>query len=966
MKIIFTIICLFLYLHSFSQTYNYHHYDLSKGLSGLTVYKMLEDKEGFIWFATETGLSRFDGTSFKNFSTADGLPDNEILDLYYDSMGRLWILPFTNSICYYKNGKIYNQKNDSFLSKINLKGPPYTIVEGANNSFLIIEHIGFTHISSKGVIKRYDSLSKSVLATFAIGISEKEKFKIPIALNDPEMRVSLIEVNDSSIKELEILPLINNTIANKTTIIYTKRFFISSSKDSALIFSYENNELTKFQTPNHFIGLSLLKDSLVAFNCSDRLLIYNINSKTFKDTVITGKIVTSSFIDSENSLWIATNGYGVYRLTTTAAINYELVFDNNALPVYSFCKNGTDLLIGTNTGLVWSLNMFQKKLSIKNKIFQFGEARVTGISKAGKGLLVCSSSVPAVTYFSNRESQILLSSASIKSIYAEGNEVLLSSIVGLYSLDISSLKVNFYSFRKNRSTSAIKYKGNYYIGTLHGVYYLSGDKKDSGYLDNQELVSSRISAFAKTAESLLIATYGNGIIEFRDGKVLNHYTEKNGLTSNMCRDLSIDRNWLWVGTDKGLNKINLNNPKGKIVTYTTKDGLNTDLINKVLAVNDSVFIGTAAGMIFFRPNEVDNYSVSRLYVETIKSRKNTWSFDSTLNFAANDNRFYVEYGAISFKSNGNITFNYRLNGLDSNWKETKERFIDYASLPPGDYQFQLYAINAFGKKSNEVKINFSIDSYFYQKAWFIILVLLSAGSIIWYFVSRRIRKIKAEETAKLKTQKRLTELEQLAFRAQMNPHFIFNCLNSIQQYIFTKSALEANKFITDFSSLIRQTLDLSTKKYISLAEEVKYISTYLSLEHTRFDKSFDYSINLANQLNTEEIFLPPLLMQPFVENAIRHGVRNLKETDGLITVDFSAEGDFLVYTLSDNGIGIEESLKLRGKNIIEHQSKGMTLIQKRIEALNEELSKKIELRISYVDEIHKKGTKIILRLPLYI
>src|SRR6185436_14435634 len=154
--------------------------------------------------------------------------------------------------------------------------------------------------------------------------------------------------------------------------------------------------------------------------------------------------------------------------------------------------------------------------------------------------------------------------------------------------------------------------------------------------------------------------------------------------------------------------------------------------------------------------------------------------------------------------------------------------------------------------------------------------------VFWYTISRQIKKIKKNENEKLQTQKRLSEFEQMAFRAQMNPHFIFNCLNSIQQYIFSKNVLDANLFITEFSSLIRQTMELSGKKLVSLEEEIKYLSTYLKLEHTRFDENFNYDISVAPDLTPETIYLPPLLLQPFVENSIRHGIRNLKTKKGKI------------------------------------------------------------------------------------
>ncbi len=179
------LVCLIFFVFSFAvaicgQDYNYQQYDLKDGLSGLTVYSIVQDKDGFLWFGTETGLSRFDGTNFKNFTTANGLPDNEVLKLFVDSKNRIWILPFAHSICYYFNGNIYTQQNDSLLSKVKLPSEPVDINEDKDGNIAIIENGAIHLIEENCAVSSITTIRGLSFLTMNIGINENGNFLLPI------------------------------------------------------------------------------------------------------------------------------------------------------------------------------------------------------------------------------------------------------------------------------------------------------------------------------------------------------------------------------------------------------------------------------------------------------------------------------------------------------------------------------------------------------------------------------------------------------------------------------------------------------------------------------------------------------------------------------------------------------------------------------------------------------------------
>jgi len=992
-------IILFLIISTYinGQKYNYQHYDLTSGLAGLTIYKIVQDHDGFLWFATETGLSRFDGTTFKNFSTADGLPDNEIINLYVDNQNRVWILPFAHSICYYKDGKIHTQQNDTLLAKMKFTSNPVLIMQDKTGNILITENTSFHILTRNNLVVFKNTIDGFKFINMGLGINEEGNIVYPIIekveSGMPNWR--LFQLKNAVLQNVKTESFEEHNFAFSTTFLSTTSVLITQRYYQLHILSKQYKYSKRVRIPKDLISISSLTDTSFTLNCNNGVFVFDLHKGGICDTFLRNKATLCSFKDSEGNLWFGTNGHGIFRLVEKSIVNYDFLYHSNTLPVYSLCKTNNKLYVGTSQALIWEIGSNGKIIKNKKISDEAMDARVTGILSYDDKLIVGSGSATSLKYYFKGKEYILLLAASVKKLTLVQNELLIATNSDVYALNMDSLsyyafapiakelesvysKYHFLSTISNashiwiskRSTCAYKCDSTYYIGSLNGLYKVSNTRQETYLGSTDSLLASRISAIVQDSEILWIATYGNGIVgyDYKKENVVAHISEKEGLISNMCRDIAIQSNTLWVGTNKGLNAILLNKRKqvSDIKAYTAKNGLNNDIVNCLLVNKDSIYIGTPYGLVVFVPALIDNYSIANLKVNSIVSSKHKWlDRPSDIQLEAGDNRFYVDYSCISFKSQKNITYNFRLIGLDTQWNTTKETFLDYPSLPPGDYKLELYAVNAFGKRSNDVVITFTIEKFFYQQLWFILLVAGIILAIGWLLVLKRIRKIKRTEHEKLTTQKRLSELEQMAFRAQMNPHFIFNCLNSIQQYIFSKNVLDANHFITAFSSLIRQTMELSAKKLISLEEEIKYLSTYLKLEHTRFDGNFDYNIAVAAQLIPETIYLPSLILQPFLENSIRHGIRNLKERKGKICVQFFEQDNRLFCVIEDNGIGRKASQKLRTLNKIEHQSKGLSLIEKRIEVLNNENEQQIILNIEDVfpDEEYS-GTKVTLQIPL--
>ncbi|WP_431216022.1 triple tyrosine motif-containing protein [Puia sp. P3] len=249
----------------------------------------------------------------------------------------------------------------------------------------------------------------------------------------------------------------------------------------------------------------------------------------------------------------------------------------------------------------------------------------------------------------------------------------------------------------------------------------------------------------------------------------------------------MDRDYLWVGTDKGLNKVDLHSPNASIIQYTAGDGLGSSVINTICVDSPMVYVGTPAGLSYFDETKVYSSDYCRLTWLDISSSGQSLLRDTNhLGLSYRQNNIRFEFVGISYKSAGNILYRYRMLGLDTAWKTTKEAFLDYPTLPSGDYELQLTAINKFGTISRPLSLRFGVSTPFWRTVWFVTAVFLGVLSMTWLFVSLRIRRIRRVEKEKERISQRMMELEHAALQAQMNPHFIFNCLNSIQQYIFNQ------------------------------------------------------------------------------------------------------------------------------------------------------------------------------------
>jgi ligand-binding sensor domain-containing protein/two-component sensor histidine kinase len=925
---------------SFSQEYNYIHYDVKDGLAGSTVYDMCQDNEGFIWFATEAGLSRFDGTHFKNFTTADGLPETEILELFADSKGRIWMAPFKNAICYYYKGKIYNQENDPILKKINLISIISNFHESADHSIGFSSDKGFTVIRANSVIEEYNlEISKRYSYVFRANTRGKG-FELAV----PGACYTLIDG--------KMTPIPCEWV--KTQILHTNVLnFTLKLKGRLNVVDFSPN----------------MQDVLFSNTFSGSWMVDTTTFDRYEELFLKGKQVSHAKIDNEKNIWFTTLGEGVYKLASREFKTWYFEKSQTS-EIFSLTKLNGKIYAGTGFGKIYmikgsTIDTLNFERQFRNSPNIYSANKISFLKKGSNGDLIVGTDGLLLKESSSKQLYTPYVYA-IKSIDELSNGLLLVG-TGRRTLLINPENLSVQdTIWPHRTTSVCFYNNQYYIGTVNGLYIISTDKKVRYMGDVYSSLKQRISYFAKSQDgNLWVGTFGAGAICMKNDKVVNQITTHEGLSSNICRTLFVKNNFLWVGTDKGINKINISQTPYPVITYSSSDGLPTDIINAIYVDSNKIYVGTPMGLTFFDETKVSDYSKCNLRILDIAVSNKSQPIQSNYRLKHRENSFKISYAGISFRSGGNIWYRYRLKGLTDNWDSTVQNVLEYPSLPPGNYELEIIAVNKKGIVSNSVKIPFTVEAAFWQTLPFQILVIAVAILITWILVAWRFSVIRKEEQEKAALQQRLNDLEQMALRAQMNPHFIFNCLNSIQNFIITNDLEASNWYLTEFAHLIRQTLDNSEKGNISVASEIKYLKRYLELEMMRFGHTFSYSIEADPDIDRELITIPTMILQPYIENSIRHGVRYKENGEGRIDIKFQKSDDDLICIIQDNGIGRKKAATFKSQMHVEYQSKGMSLTAERINILNRQRANPITIEIIDLTDAQEQptGTRIVIRFP---
>ncbi len=976
MKVKHLFICFFilLTLNGAAQSTFFRNYSVEDGLPFIDVTTIFQDSKGNLWSGGYGGLSKFDGISFANYSPKDGLLNHFVTSISEDNQGNLWIgtisgvnkfdqKTFTGYTT--KNGLV----NNAITSSLKDKGG--NIWFGTENGVSKLVDGTFINFSTKdGLVGEFttclfqDNQGKIWIGTTK-GISIFDgKIFTPITESNGLPSNSITSITQDNENNFWIGT--NNgicKISNKIFTSYTTEQGLIENNVTSLICDYKNTLWIGTEK-----GLMKFKDG--------KFTKYSIKRDQ------NSNLVKCLFEDFEHNIWIGTYS-GLFKYRGNPFISYGIHDGLNNNFIFGITRDSKDnLWAGSQGGGLYKFN--DGEFSQFNNENGLDANGVNMIYEFRPGVLWLATDKGLTIYdgktFTKQKDTSSVWTNLINTIYKDSKNNIWLASKGcaykyngekfiFYPLNGLSDNCDAWSITEDR-------KGNIWIGTyLGGLFQLEGNKfvecskkiglKNDTYLTS--LIDKDGNLYFGSLDGLWMMTPNQSLINFN---------EKDGLSSDLVYSLTFGstENDIWIGTNQGLNKLNIKEYKktGKknIIQFGKQEGFSGVECNSNGAFLDkdgSIWFGTVYGIIKYDPNEyISNPFESKISITKYRLFYKDTMFTNNTHLHYDDNSITFNFSGICLTNPAKVQYSHILDGFENNWSPaSKDRFTNYSNLPPGTYTFKVISSNNEGVwNKTPATFTFTIDRPFW-KTWIFIISTTSFFIIALILSIRfRIKRIKHREKRKTELNKKIANIESQALRAQMNPHFIFNTLSSIQHYISNNDTDDALKYLSKFAKLMRKIMDNSKQQMISVAEEINALELYLELETMRFDKKFIHTITVDKEIDQTYDRIPSMLIQPYVENAIIHGLLPM-QGNGKILVSLEKQNDTILCTIEDNGIGREKSKEFKKNRVQQHKSMGMSITQERLDILNSSLNSNINAEIVDLFENGKaSGTRVRLIIPL--
>jgi ligand-binding sensor domain-containing protein len=807
----FLIVCVFTPRLVLAQTAYLPHYTTKNGLPSNNCYYTLHDKKGYIWIATDAGVSRFDGTVFENFSVDDGLPDNQVLQLREDSKGRIWFLSLGGQLSYFYNGKVYNPDNDSQLKQLNFNAVVVSFFEDSKGRIWFGTNKNIIGVWDGKSLIRYSSPNN--ILNYANAFIQEDKQGNIWAYSSSA--VFLYIKSNFVLIEDKILPLSYKTLATRAdkSVYFLDKNGLNIKKGpiSELVLKVSPELLTN--SPGY---IYIDKKQLWLSNNSGVYVIdFNGKVKQLLKDIDVNQVIK----DRNQNIWFTTKN-GIYRLPDPKERLYIFGKDNG------LSSNTVQSLTKDDNGKLWiGINNEVNQLDVQHKTAQkvmvldkkkYNTLKQLSYDKKNQRIYFASDyglgsvstqypKKPTINYLKETNNSVFvvknfsIDTTSKLALALSSGVVIISDRINKFEFSSLNYKEKE-DFFKDRSYRVFYNKNqNLWFSNIYGLCELTNSQLIKHY-ETYPLLTKRISDIKELPNgTIAMATDGYGLIMFRNGKLIKQITQKQGLNSNIIKRIFVKDNYLWTISNAGINRIDAHNDHFIVNSFDYANELLSDDLNDLYIDTDTAYFATNNGLVYFAHNQQSaTKNIPKIYISSVVSNHQVLDLSSTnFIFEPNSRNITLNYSAIDFK-NRRITYRYRLKA-DENWSETKNRRLELSALEPGKYTFEVSARSQDSQWSEPARINFTLEKHFWQTWWFLML-MLAIGAYLLYFITVRITKRqKNKEQEQLLLKNKILMLEQQALQAMMNPHFVFNVMNSIQHYINTQNTSSANKVLTGFA-----------------------------------------------------------------------------------------------------------------------------------------------------------------------
>lgn len=947
------------------QRFFYKQYDAETGLLGETVYNMFSDEEsGFLYFATDRGLFRYNGLHFKLIPVV-GKRSSDVSNIRKDESGRIWCHNFSNQIFYIEDDTL---RTYEFLYDIENKG-------------LIIDFfISNNKLYLNNTIKIYevDLVKNAIVDSFGLDIAKSviesfNLFKDTLSYFSTSGRV----INHVSLKTKETKTISLDFKSSRLETYKDQLFAIHSKSDTkGEIVSVNSNGITRISkhelNDNVFINFLRIIDD-VYWICTNQGL-YRYTQNDGYEIVLEKFSISDIVKDYQGNLWVSTLGKGVFCIPITKIRNHS----SEEKMAYSVVVNIDDyLFVGTSTGDVFQFStksgerIAKYKTGENDKATFFKKNPLNGfiysnylvIDPINKRVVEQSYYGRDIDFDENGNIYVAQYISFGLIPYSQGN-ISSFNFDKLFNKIVDS-KYNRYSYlienQRPRVVFRNKSEKEFWVSFVNElVVYDSLWNKISLYDENENPFFANC-IMSDSLNRVWVGTTNQGLLVFENRKRIKHIRFEDDMA--FVKELKCFNGMVYVLTSVGIFQVHPESFETRQINSLRESGI--PLISSFDIVDSTVWTCSSNGLLSFplRFKVLDKnvkFNVSSVMlsgIDLIHSDNHEFSYTQ--------NHLSCSFEPVYFLSD-NYDFRYHLtrNNDEISWITVPKNsgFLSFSSLEYGSYQLGIQMLSMDYDTSTTYTYNFTINKPFWLLWWFIALEVV-VGLLILYSTAKLVRY----QVGKRQIIKEKLILSQLtALRAQMNPHFLYNVLNSLQGLIYSNKLNEASEYLSRFSDHLRNTLGHSDKQDISIKDEVNSIQTYLELEKMRFgdDFSFEVSNSDVSDFIGENTKIPSMIIQPFVENAVKHGLLSKKGKKEL-SVEFKSNGKKLVVEIIDNGIGRKASAQINKMRKDKPGSFATHAISTRIDLMNKHRNRAIELSIIDMEDKHGLaiGTKVIINIP---
>ncbi|MFY0688678.1 MAG: histidine kinase [Cyclobacteriaceae bacterium] len=893
------------------------NYTIEDGLPSNKVYRVYQSKQGYLWLCTDRGLSRYDGRTFKNYTTEDGLPDNVILDVYEDSIGRIWLFSMNGVL-----GYITNESPFEVFVIANLEARITGITENE------LGEVWVTSLSGK-------IISISTGSEFHEISNEFDQITGMIR-HKSEIYVITDRFNSYKNGTFSQIDAFRNTAFNSVRLICFKGNIAWATVGyyRPRLIDLESGTQTFFPKPYRVLNFQVLNESLYALTTNGVFVdpfdkdtqLYDINNAT--DIVV----------DNLGNTWVSSLSDGIYFYLNERN-RFGKLIDANV----DFVVTDTALLAVDNNYLYSIKENLEYKTSLINTRDQTSHfIKYIETDKQGQIVLGLIGSLNYGGHEIETKSQRAFTDAFETFWYAS-----LTEIVNVRRPDFKVEKTISWM---GASCLLFTSDDELIIGNDDGLYVIDGDTIIP-YLDDATAGVGVRDVKQDMSGDIWAITEGNGLLRIKN-KAIETYSDHNSSISSFPTSLTVFDESVWVGGLGSISRV-IASPDSVAIDLIMPIDLRNQIVTKVDIWNDLVLVMTDRGLFYAKNNlKFKNDPPLSLMIGELEIDDVSNEVVGNHTFSHDVNNINWKFECINLSGQSDLSYQYSLQNTDGEIiNELVTSSSQYALVNPkgGDYVLSVKVKNLNSDWSKALRAHFEIEHAFYTRWWFFVITILLtslAVSAIYYLVIKRKHKI-------AQLQQSLSKAKLEGLRAQINPHFLFNSLNSINNQILNGRSEDANIFLSKMSMLMRRILDHSENLFVNLHDEVDLLRLYLEIEQMRMSGKFKFDIVIDGSVDVFTTQIPAMVIQPIVENAVWHGVAPLNK-GGLITIRFSEKHNLIQVVVEDNGRGFDPSLPHK------KSSKGQKLIEERLRLLGA-IS---EGKVGYTYATDSMGTKVYLSLPV--